>query len=286
MKFITKYIKKNNNFMLLISFVGILIYNIIAMLLVTLIIASITLLERKILSLVQRRVGPYFVGYRGRLQYIADALKLFIKGIVIPDQTNKFWFVAMPSFAAAICYTFWMNSIWGPSLSIFELEYNIVYASILSLLFGYCIILTGYFSKSKYAFMASVRCGILMLNLEIFLGLLVINLVILTESFSFSVFVVYQEFFWFIFLFFGLFGLIIITFLLETNRAPFDLAEAESELIAGYTTEYGGFYFALYYLGEYFHLFFFSMVISILLLGGWEVPYFLTYFINKDFLIV
>jgi NADH-quinone oxidoreductase subunit H len=90
MKFITKYIKKNNNFMLLISFVGILIYNIIAMLLVTLIIASITLLERKILSLVQRRVGPYFVGYRGRLQYIADALKLFIKGIVIPDQTNKF----------------------------------------------------------------------------------------------------------------------------------------------------------------------------------------------------
>jgi NADH-quinone oxidoreductase subunit H len=90
MKFIIKYIKKNNNFMLLISFVGILIYNIIAMLLVTLIIASITLLERKILSLVQRRVGPYFVGYRGRLQYIADALKLFIKGIVIPDQTNKF----------------------------------------------------------------------------------------------------------------------------------------------------------------------------------------------------
>jgi len=272
--------------MLIFSFITILLYNIIAMLLVTLIIASITLLERKILSLVQRRVGPYFVGYRGRLQYIADALKLFIKGIVVPDQTNKFWFVAMPSFAAAICYTFWMNSIWGPSLSIFELEYNIVYASILSLLFGYCIILTGYFSKSKYAFMASIRCGILMLNLEIFLGLLVINLVFLTESFSFSVFVIYQEFFWFIFLFLGICGLIVITFLLETNRAPFDLAEAESELIAGYTTEYGGFYFALYYLGEYFHLFFFSMVISILLLGGWEVPFFITYFINRDYILV
>lgn len=271
--------------MLVFSFLIILIYNIIAMLLVTLIIASITLLERKILSLVQRRVGPYFVGYRGRLQYIADALKLFIKGIVIPNQTNRFWFVAMPSLAAAICYTFWMNSVWGPSLSIFELEYNIVYANILSLLFGYCIILTGYFSKSKYAFMASVRCGILMLNLEIFLGLLIINSVILTESFCFSVFVIYQEFFWFIFLFFGLFGLIIITFLLETNRAPFDLAEAESELIAGYTTEYGGFYFALYYLGEYFHLFFFSMVISIILLGGWELPYFITYFLNNDYIL-
>jgi len=283
-RFIIK--KKIVLLMLIFSFITILLYNIIAMLLVTLIIASITLLERKILSLVQRRVGPYFVGYRGRLQYIADALKLFIKGIVVPDQTNKFWFVAMPSFAAAICYTFWMNSIWGPSLSIFELEYNIVYASILSLLFGYCIILTGYFSKSKYAFMASIRCGILMLNLEIFLGLLVINLVFLTESFSFSVFVIYQEFFWFIFLFLGICGLIVITFLLETNRAPFDLAEAESELIAGYTTEYGGFYFALYYLGEYFHLFFFSMVISILLLGGWEVPFFITYFINRDYILV
>lgn len=256
------------------------------MLLVTLIIASITLIERKVLALVQRRVGPFFVGYRGRLQYIADALKLFIKGIIVPDEANKFWFVAMPSFAAAVCYTFWMNSVWGPSISIFEIEYNIVYATILSILFGYCIMLTGYFSKSKYAFMASVRCGILMLNIEIFLGLLFLNLVYLVESFCFSVFVIFQETFWFIFLFSILAGLIIITFLLETNRAPFDLAEAESELVTGYTVEYGGFYFALYYLGEYFHLFFFSMVISIVLLGGWELPNFLIYFISKDYFLI
>lgn len=268
-----------------LGFLTILIYNIISMLLVTLVIASITLLERKILSLVQRRVGPNFVGYRGRLQYIADALKLFIKGIIVPDQVNKFWFVAVPSFVAAVCYTFWMNSVWGPSLSIFEIEYNIVYANILSLLFGFSVILTGYFSKNKYAMMASVRCGILMLNLEIFLGLLILNLVFLTESFCFSVFVIYQEFFWFCIYLFGVLGLIIITFLLETNRAPFDLAEAESELIAGYTVEYGGFYFALYYLGEYFHLFFFSMVISILILGGWELPYFFFYFISFEYLV-
>jgi NADH-quinone oxidoreductase subunit H len=143
-----------------------------------------------------------------------------------------------------------------------------VYATILSVLMGYCIMLTGYFSKSKYAFMASVRCGILMLNIEIFLGLLTLNLIFLTESFCFSVFVIYQELIWFIFIFFGLSGIIVITFLLETNRAPFDLAEAESELVTGYTVEYGGFYFALYYLGEYFHLFFFSMFVSIVLLGG------------------
>lgn len=269
--------------MSVIGFLIILIYNIICMLLVTLIIASITLIERKVLALVQRRVGPFFVGYRGRLQYIADALKLFIKGIIVPDEANKFWFVAMPSFAAAVCYTFWMNSIWGPSISIFEIEYNIVYATILSILFGYCIILTGYFSKSKYALLGSVRCAILMLNLEVFLGLLFINLVFLTESFCFAVFVIFQEFFWFIFLFFGLSGMIVITFLLETNRAPFDLAEAESELVTGYTVEYGGFYFALYYLGEYFHLFFFSMVVSIVLLGGWELPNFIFYLFNNDF---
>lgn len=263
-----------------------LIYNILCMLLITLVIASITLIERKVLSLIQRRVGPHYVGYRGRLQYIADALKLFVKGIVVPEGSNKFWFVAMPSTAGAVCYTFWMNSMWGPSISIFEIEYNMVYATILSILFSYCIMLTGYFSKSKYAFMASIRCAILMLNIEIFLGLLVLNLVFITESFCFSVFVVYQEVIWLIFIFFGVSGLVFITFLLETNRAPFDLAEAESELVTGYSVEYGGFYFALYYLGEYFHLFFFSMVISLVLFGGWELPNFIFYLILTDFHII
>lgn len=260
-----------------------LLYNIVCILLITLVIAALTLIERKVLSLVQRRVGPQFVGYRGRLQYIADALKLFIKGVIVPEGSNKFWFVAMPSIAGAICYTFWMNSVWGPSLSIFEIEYNLVYASILSILFGYCIIMTGYFSKSKYAFLASIRAAILLLNIEICLGLLILNLIFITESFCFSVFVVYQENIWLIVIFFNLSGIIFITFLLETNRSPFDLAEAESELVTGYSVEYGGFYFALYYLGEYFHLFFFSMVISILLFGGWELPIFIWYFLNINF---
>jgi NADH-quinone oxidoreductase subunit H len=166
------------------------------MLLITLVIASLTLTERKILSLIQRRVGPNFVGYKGRLQYIADALKLFVKGIIIPDEVSKFWFVAIPSIVAAICYTFWINSVWGPSISIFELEYNIVYGSLLSVIFSYCIILTGYFSKNKYAVMASVRCMILVLNLEVFLGLMVLNVVLVSETFNFNVFSIYQEAVW------------------------------------------------------------------------------------------
>ena len=131
--------------------------------------------------------------------------------------------------------------MWGPSLSIFEIEYNLVYATLLSLVFSFCVILTGYFSKNKYAVLASVRACILVLNLEIFLGLLVLNVVFLSESFNFCVFVILQETVWLFITFFGMLGLVVIAFLLEVNRAPFDLSEAESELVAGYTTEMGGF---------------------------------------------
>jgi NADH:ubiquinone oxidoreductase subunit H len=263
-----------------LGLVVILLINIVLMLILTIIIASLTLIERKFLALVQRRVGPNFVGYKGRLQYIADALKLFVKGALVPDESNRFLFVTIPSIAVAICYSFWMNGLWGPSISLFEIEYNIVYMSLFSVLFGMCVILTGYFSKNKYAMLAAVRTGIGMLNLELFLGLMTLNLILINESFSFLPIVVYQENYWLIYLFFLLSGLITITFLLETNRAPFDLPEAESELVTGYTTEYGGFFFGLYYLGEYLHLFFFSLIISILFFGGWEFPNILINFFN------
>jgi NADH-quinone oxidoreductase subunit H len=179
----------------------------------------------------------------------------------------------------SVCYTLWINTVWGPNLCLFEIEYNLVYVSLLSILFSLCIILTGYFSRNKYAMMAAVRSCFLVLNLELFMGLMVLNLVLIGESFSFFSFVVYQEIFWLIFLFLGLSGFIILTFLLEANRAPFDLAEAESELVAGYTTELGGFFFGLYYLGEYLHLFVFATVLSVLFFGGWEAPNFLYYLV-------
>jgi len=248
------------------------------MLVLTMVVASLTLIERKVLSLIQRRVGPNYVGYRGRLQYIADALKLFLKGALIPDEANKFWFITIPAFMGSVCYTLWINTVWGPNLCLFEIEYNIVYLSLLSILFSLCIILTGYFSKNKYAMLAAIRSCLLVLNLELFMGLMILNLILISESFSFFPFNTYQEIFWLIFLFFGMSGFIILTFLLEANRAPFDLAEAESELVAGYTTELGGFFFGLYYLGEYLHLFVFALVLSVLFFGGWEYPNFILYF--------
>lgn len=260
-----------NNFFIyyIADYLVILIINIILSLIITIVIATLTLVERKVLSLVQRRVGPNQVGFRGRLQFIADALKLLLKGITAPELTNKKFFVFVPAVALFVCYTFWINTLWGPSLSITCMEYNIVYLGIMSIFFTLCVVLTGVFSRNKYTVLAAVRSCVMAFNLEVMLGFLFIFLVSINESFSFAAASSSQNlFFYSVFLLLPLCPFIIIVFLLETNRAPFDLAEAESELVAGYTTELGGFFFALFYLGEYFHLYFFSFTVSVLLLGG------------------
>lgn len=253
-----------------LSFIVIFVIHIILSLIITITIASLTLVERRVLSLVQRRVGPNQVGFRGRLQFIADALKLLLKGITIPDLTNRKLFVFIPALSLFVCYTFWLNTVWGPNLSVVELEYNLVYAALMSSCFSICIVLTGIFSRNKYSILASVRCCCMALNLEILFGFLILYITAASESFSFSAAVHSQSgYFYLIFVLAPVLPVVLITFLLETNRAPFDLTEAESELVAGYTTELGGFFFALFYLGEYFHLFFFSLTLSLCLLGGW-----------------
>ena len=254
-----------------IYFIYLFILILVLSLIITIAIALLTLVERRVLSIIQRRVGPNHVGYRGRLQFIADAIKLLLKGINIPDLTNRKLFIFVPVFSLFICYTFWTNSIWGSNIMIAELEYNIVYASIMSVIFSICIILVGIFSRNKYSVLSAIRGCCMVLNLEIFLGFIFLFILSYSESFSFSSIVNLQCFnFYLIYALMPIAPIIIITFLLETNRAPFDLVEAESELIAGYTTELGGFFFALFYLGEYFHLFFFSLIISCLLFGGWN----------------
>lgn len=247
-----------------------LIINIIIFLLLTLIIATITLIERKVMSLVQRRVGPNYVGYKGRLQFVADAVKLLTKHILIVNNVNKFLFMLIPSLILIMCYLFWVNIIWGPSLAICEIEYNLLFLGVLSTCFTILLFLISWISKNKYSVLAAGRIINITINLEILLNLFFLLLISIYESFSFFSIISFQyQFLYTIFLLFPVLPVLIVIFLLETGRIPFDLAEAESELIAGHTVEMGGFFFALFYLGEYFHLFCFAGVYALILFGGW-----------------
>ena len=247
-----------------------LLFNIVIFLLLTLIIATITLIERKVMSLVQRRVGPNYIGHKGRLQFIADAVKLLVKHILIINNANKFLFMIIPSLILIMCYLFWINIIWAPSLSICEIEYNLLFLGILSTCFTILLFTISWISQNKYSILAAGRIVNITINLEILLNLLFLLLITIFESFSFFTIVSYQyQQLYTFFILMPVLPVLLIIFLLETGRIPFDLAEAESELIAGHTVEMGGFFFALFYLGEYFHLFCFSAVYSLILFGGW-----------------
>ena len=242
----------------------------ILFLILTIVIATITLVERKVLSLVQRRVGPQYVGYKGRFQFIADALKFLVKHILIINNVNRLLILSIPALVLVISYLFWINLVWGPNLSICEIEYNLFFMGVISILFSFLLILVGWLSISKYAILSSNRIVVISLNLEILLNFFIIILLIVNETLAFTQISSLQDSVnWHFLTFLPILPLLIITFLLETSRIPFDLAEAESELVAGFTVEYGGFFFALFYLGEYFHLYCFSAVFTLTLVGGW-----------------
>ena len=254
-----------------VLFIG-LIKFIILFLILTIVIATVTLIERKVLSLVQRRVGPNYVGYKGRLQFIADAVKLIVKHITVLPGANRLLFLLVPSFVLIVSYMFWANLVWGPNMGILEIEYNLFFMGIVSATFSYLLVLVGFLTNNKYAILSSARVIILSVNLELLLNFFMICLVVVSESLCFSTVAIGQSSQkWHIMLFMPILPIIFITFFLETGRIPYDLAEAESELVAGYTTEYGGFFFALFYLGEYFHLYCFAGVYATCLFGAWYV---------------
>jgi len=247
------------------------IYNIaitlIILIILTLIAGILPLIERKLLSLTQRRVGPFFLGYRGRLQYIADALKILLKDFFIPYYANKTLFIFSPALTLGICYIFWLNIFWGKNIIYYDIEYNLILLILLGIITNVLIILTGYYSNNKYAFLGGIRTAINTFLLELLMGLLFLNIILVNQSFSLIYCWSFQEEFISITYFFFLLPLIFIILLLEVCKAPFDLNEAESELVSGYQTEYGSFLFGLYYLGEYFHIFFFSAAIIIIFFG-------------------
>lgn len=225
------------------------------------------LIERKYLSLIQRRIGPAKVGYKGRLQFVADALKMFLKGCIIPAPVNGFYFLFYPALVLAVCYLFWLNVYWQLNIIFYELEYNFVYMILLSCFVNFFIVVTGINSGNKYATIASVRTIFMMFTLELLLSLTFLNLYVYFHTFNFSITMIYQEEYPLILAFLFAISNISIVSLMEINRSPFDLSEAESELVSGFHVEYGAFFFGLFYLGEYFHLFFFAIVVALLFSG-------------------
>jgi len=254
------------------SFIINLVITIILFLIFTILAATVTLNERKLLSLVQRRVGPDHIGYKGRLQYIADALKLLLKHIfVINNNTvNRLFFLTIPALLLIVGYLNWVNLLWSWNLALIEIENNLLLMNILSGVFTYLAVFVGYVSNNKYSIYSSNRVLLVTVNLEIYLSFLILFILLYSQSFSFEFAVIKQmQIKWAIWCFLLILPFFLIVFLLETGRIPYDYMEAESELIAGITIEYSGFYFALFYLNEYFHLITFSGVYATCLFGGW-----------------
>ena len=227
-------------------------------------VASTTLLERKLLAIIQRRVGPDKLGYHGRLQYIADALKLLSKGILIPENVFKLEFSILPFISIFVVYTFWTFIYWDSNITIIDVEYNIPYLAVASLFFGFSVISVGILSKNKYTILASFRFIIVTLNNELLLGCLWLVFSMSLTSVSFSYSILGGRYF-FITCCALIIPTLIVCFFSEVGRTPFDFGESESELVAGYTTELSGFLFVLYYLGEYYHLILMSNVYGLIL---------------------
>ena len=259
-----------NYYIIIINCIKMHVILFVCFILVTLIIATVTLIERKCLSLVQRRVGPSEVAFRGRLQFFADALKLLAKGLILPYGVNPIFFLVCMLVAIWSVYIFWVTLPINDDIILINIEYNILVIAVFSIMFTYSIVLVGIFSKNKYSLLASIRGCLMVFNLEILIGIFIMYLLCISESLSINLLVNYQsKFHWNIFLILPICVFILIIFLLEVNRIPFDLTEAEAELVAGYTNELSGFFFVLFYLGEYFHLVFYSILYTIFLFGGW-----------------
>ena len=235
-------------------------------------VAMIVWLDRRVWAFVQKRQGPNVVGPFGLLQSLADALKYIFKEIIIPASSNKIIFILAPIITMTLALIAWAVIPFGENQVLANINVGILYIFAVSSLGVYGIIMGGWASNSKYPFLGSIRSAAQMVSYEVSIGIIIINVLLCVGSLNLSHIVLAQQNMWFIIPLFPMFVIFFISALAETNRPPFDLPEAEAELVAGYQTEYSGMMYAMFWLGEYANILLMCALGSILFLGGWLSP--------------
>jgi len=231
-------------------------------------VAYFTLAERKILGAIQRRRGPNVIGVFGLLQPLSDGFKLLVKETIIPSNSNVLLFIASPALTFTISLLGWALIHYGPYSFLSELSVGFLYLFAVSSLGVYGIVLSGWSSNSKYAFLGCLRSTAQMVSYEVSIGFILVSILECVGSFNLQIVIESQKYIWFLIPFYPLFLLFFISGLAETNRHPFDLPEAEAELVSGYNVEYSAMGFALFFLAEYSNIILISSVAGILFLGG------------------
>jgi NADH-quinone oxidoreductase subunit H len=241
-------------------------------------VAYLTLWERKLIGWMQVRIGPNRVGPLGLLQPIADGLKLLVKEIIVPSGANKFLFVLAPIMAIAPALAAWAVVPFSPTLVLSNIDASLLYILAITSMGVYGIIIAGWASNSKYAFLGAMRSAAQIVSYEIAMGFALVGVLMAAQSLNLGQIVEGQHgsyglLNWFFIPLFPLFLTYLISGVAETNRAPFDVAEGESEIVAGFHVEYSGMAFAVFFLAEYANMWLISTLCAIMFLGGWLSPF-------------
>jgi len=232
-------------------------------------VAMIVWLDRRVWGLVQKRKGPNVVGPFGLLQTLADALKYIFKEIIIPSSANKAVFILAPIVTMTLALVAWAVIPLSEKIVLSDINVGVLYLFAISSLGVYGIIMGGWASNSKYPFLGAIRSAAQMVSYEVSIGIIIINVLLCVGSLNLTDIVLAQKELWYVVPLFPMFVIFFISALAETNRPPFDLPEAEAELVAGYQTEYSGMMYAMFWLGEYANILLMCALGSILFLGGW-----------------
>ena len=236
-------------------------------------VAYLTYFERKVIGAMQLRRGPNIVGPFGLLQPMADGLKLFLKETIIPSGANRVVFLIAPMITFTLALVAWAVIPFDEGMVLADINVGILYLFAISSLGVYGILMAGWASNSRYAFLGAIRSAAQMVSYEVSMGLIIVTVLLCAGSLNLSDIVIAQKGMWFIIPLFPMAVIFFISTLAETNRHPFDMPEAEAELVAGYNVEYSAMGFALFFLGEYANMILMSAMTSILFLGGWLPPF-------------